>query len=193
MGQFDQIKDDKEIISAKVENAGSLSENNEAVKSVDVPSEEELQAKEAVKAENKIADEKKIDELKNELMNEVESKDEFPEGHLMNPKTAINIAQLEAIDWDTLEFSQEKYDQYVNSSEFATIQKGIEDTKKRISEGKKPRYDEICIYGKGGYNRYGFYNDGKVKLDRGNTVTSGTEKYTEKLLQKARELGFGIN
>jgi len=120
-----------------------------------------------------------------------ESTESFPEGHIMDPKILDKIAQLEAISPSTLEFDQQRYDDYINSSEGNTIQKSQDEIKRRLNEGKKPNYDNVSIYGKGGWNRYDA-TDGIVRLSRGSTVSTGTEEYKAKLAQKAKELGIRV-
>lgn len=74
MGQFDKLNDDKEIISTSVENTGDSSvENNKITESVPAPSTEELQDKEVEKAENKVADQARIDKIRDEIINGKES------------------------------------------------------------------------------------------------------------------------
>lgn len=178
--------------------------NNESVEEVapaEVVSEEDNQAKielKAAKIELKAQKEKENNEqiakIKEGIMNQLggqESKEEYPEGHIMNPQMLDKIAQLEAISPSTLEFDQQRYDDYINSSEGNTIKKGQDEIKARLNEGKKPRYSNISIYGKGGWNRYDA-TDGIVRLSRGSSVTTGGPEYKTKLAQKARELGIKV-
>lgn len=161
-----------------------------------VPSTEEKEAKVEEKKQKEEKNNKEIEEKRKEILQkfeEQETKNEFPEGHVMNPKMLEKIAQLEAIDPDTLEFNQQRYDAYLSSSEGNTIKTSQDDYNKRINEGKKPRNDNVTIYGKGGYNRYSATEKFIVKLDTGHTVSSGKPEYRQKLAEKAKEFGLEVN
>lgn len=127
-----------------------------------------------------------------------ESKEAFPENHILNPNMLNRIAQLEAISPETGEFSQERYDDYYNN-QAKLVQYSVVANQQKIQEGinqgkelRRIRGVEV-IYGQGGWNRYGIdMNDGTVSLLRGVSVTSGSEKYQAALAAKAAELGLRV-
>ena len=195
MGQFDRIEDTKKVEGADVENIVIIPK--ESV--VNAPNDEELQAIETAKAENKEADQAKFDEIRNELMGENENKEEFPEGHIMNLNMLDKIAQLEAINPDTSEFDQDRYDNYMNGqSKLGAYSVGENQKiiKEKIQQGKsleKALLRTEIIYGDGGWNRYRVDPfTGMVKLLRGVSNTSGSGEYKAKLAEKAKEIGLVV-
>ena len=178
--------------------------NNESVKEVvstEVISEEDKQAKAEEKAQKEEKNNEEIAKKREEIMNQMggqESKEEYPEGHIMNPQMLDKIAQLEAIDTTTGEFNQERYDDYINGQAKLgayTVGENQKKLQKKIDAGKKIKnyYDTEVIYGQGGWNRYPVNQDtGEVFLSRGASNTTGSPEYKAKLAQKATELGIKV-
>lgn len=173
--------------------------NNESVPEVvhtEVVSEEDKQAKIIEKAQKEKENNEQIAKVREDLMKQFEnseSKEEYPEGHIMNPNMLDKIAQLESIDWDTLESSQKKYDDYINGQLSRIIGNNQKKLQANIDLGKKPKYyDADTILGIGGLNRYVVRDNGIIELARGGMVESGDNEYKEKLAQKAKELGIKV-
>ncbi len=133
----------------------------------------------------------------------LEVKKEFPDGHIMNPNMLDKIAQLEAIDWNTLEFKKEKYDNYINEQKKLgafTVGENQRKIQEFLDKGKtiEKSIDKANlepIYGMGGLNRYiinSMDGNGTVKLSRGSSNTSGSVEYKAKLAEKAKELGIKV-
>ncbi len=127
----------------------------------------------------------------------LEQKSEFPENHILNPNILDKVAQMEAIDPATGQFSEERYNDYVNNQSKLGNYSVIENQKK-AQEGidmgdDMDMIDFEAIYGVGGMNRYMVDQEGKVHLSRGGDVASGGEVYKTALLNKAKELGIGTN
>jgi hypothetical protein len=125
----------------------------------------------------------------------LEKKEGYEENHIMNPGMLNKIAQLEAISPDTLEFDQERYDNYMNSqSKLGPYSVG--ENQKKIQEGLDmgEQISDVpleTIYGQGGWNRYLVNNmDGKVSLSEAKDQSTGSPEYRAKLAQKAKELGL---
>ncbi|MEI7765116.1 MAG: hypothetical protein WCI93_00855 [bacterium] len=168
-----------------------------------VVSEEEKQAKANEKALKKLENDKQVEEQREKIMIQFdgqESKEEYPEGHILNSKTLGKVAQLEAIDPNTGEFNQERYDDYINmqpSLERRSVGENQKVIKEAMEGGKafdRSLRDAEIIYGEGGMNRYGIdIRSGIVKLLRGSSNTSGNPDYKTKLVQKAKELGIMVD
>lgn len=106
------------------------------------------------------------------------------------------IAQIEAIDVNSGEFSAERKQEYV-SGEAKRGSYSVTANQEKFKEmleldGEILDYsDAEVIYGQGGWNRYGIDSDtGTVKLLRGVSNTTGSPKYLEAVEKKAKELGL---
>jgi ParB-like chromosome segregation protein Spo0J len=127
----------------------------------------------------------------------MENKEGLSENNILNPNILDKVAQMEAIDPATGQFSQERYDDYMNNqSKLGTYSVG--ENQKRAQEAvdmgdEMDMVDFEAIYGVGGMNRYMVDQEGNVHLSRGGDVASGGELYKTALLNKARELGIGTN
>lgn len=184
MGQFDRIKKE-ETVDVNVENS-SKENNNQTVESVPAPSAEELKVKEDTKAENKIADQKRIDELKDELINKIENKNEFGESKINNPRILDLIAEIEHCDMTNQE---EKEQSIKNWKELVenVYQELIEDYNENI-DGTFGMNGDI-IYGLGGKDRFVVESDGNVFLQHnpGSRLDAGVSAR-----KRAMELGMEI-
>lgn len=171
-------------------------ESVEEVVPIEVISEEDKQAKVEEKLQKEKENNDEIAKKREEIMNQMgeqESKEGYQEGHIMNPNMLDKVAQLEAIDWDTLEFSQKRYDNYFSSNFASVIEKNQKKLQSRIDLGKKPYYDETdTIMGLSGLNRYVVRENGILELARGGLLESGNQEYKEKLYKKAKELGITV-
>lgn len=188
----------------KINNVTENIKTNESIQelvSTEVISEEDKQAKIKEKVQKEKENNQEISKVREDLMKQFEgqeSKEEYPEGHIMNPKMLDKIAQLEAIDTTTGEFNQERYDDYINGqAKLGSYSVGENQKKlqKKIDAGKKIKnyYDTEVIYGQGGWNRYPVNQDtGEVFLSRGSSNTTGSPEYKVKLAQKAKELGIKV-
>ncbi len=176
-------------------------EANQLTVPVAVPSVEDEQKKAEEKEKKELENNKEIGAVREDIMKQFENKEGYAEGHIMNPKMLDKIAQLEAINPVTLEFNQERYDDYINDRDnngkctVVEIQKKLKEIIERGDEDeiKDAYYNSEVIQGKGGYNRYPVNEDtGEVFLSRGRSNTTGTPAYKAKLAQKAKELGLKI-
>lgn len=173
--------------------------NNEVTKEVS-PVEVVSDEDKVIKAEE---NNKKIEEKKEEIIKQFsgqEVKKEFSEVHIMNPQILNKIAQLEAIDPNTLEFNQNRYDDYMNSEKqrgdysVTENQKKIQQTIDNGGNLEDSYWDAEVIYGQGGWNRYPVNTDtGEVFLARGAGITTGSPEYKTKLAEKAKELGIKVD
>ena len=180
---------------------------NESVKEVapiEVISEEDKQVQDEIKDQKEKENNKEITKKREEIMQQlggIESKEEYPEGHILNSNILDKIAQLEAIDKDSLEFNQEKYDQFIEEEKNGTSGPVIgnqEKIKRFVEEGddlESSLSEADVMYGIGGWNRYVVDADtGMVKLDSGKSATNSTgdRSYFNALKAKAKELGMDI-
>ncbi len=128
----------------------------------------------------------------------VESKESFPEGHILHPDTFKKIAQLEAIGEDG-GFSQDRYDKFIadENNPAKSGERGVLKNQQRLQgilerDGEIDRFDylESVIFGRGGWNRYGIDAEGRVFARR--DVMTGPAEYKAKLEARALEYGFGV-
>lgn len=182
---------------------------NEVVQSApkQIVNEEEKQARIEESNQREKENIEKIKDLKQEILQQIEnseSKEEYPEGHIMNANMLDKIAQLGAIDTDSLKFVQSRYDKYmqeeqngkhgINSVTFN--QKNLKQLLEEDPDSKEDifAFDSNVIYGEGGWLRFEIDASGAVKLDSGisATNTTGSKQYFEALRSKAKELGMEI-
>lgn len=182
---------------------------NESVQEViptKVISEEDKQAKIKEKDQTEEENNKQIENVKQDILKKfenLESKEEYPEGHIMNSNMLDKIAQLEAISQDTFEFIQDRYDKYIEDElsgkhSGGSVTGNQEKIKELIKQGEDMEdalFEADVIYGEGGWNRYVVDADtGMVKLNSGKsaTNTTGSKEYFDTLRSKAKELGMDI-
>ncbi|MCX6755684.1 MAG: hypothetical protein NT068_04095 [Candidatus Nomurabacteria bacterium] len=181
-----------EATNTKVEAMNGSSEVVQE-KTVEVDTKLTQNAEEIIEVKTESA--KEIEEVKG--VESKETKQEFSENYILNPKLLDKIAQMEAIHPETLEFDQQRYDDYINGqAKLGNYSVGVNQNKVRdaLATGKSIRRARTePIYGQGGWNRYGIDGEsGEVKLLRGVSNTSGSEEYKIKLAEKAKELGFKV-
>jgi hypothetical protein len=194
----------------KINNVSEKIITNESAQEVvsgEVISEEEKQAKAEKKVQAEIKNNEDIAKIKEEIMNQLggqESKEGYPEGHIMNPQMLDKIAQLEAISHDTFEIIQDRYEKYIKDEQegrhgqnsVTFNQKNLGKLLEEDSDSKEDifAFDSEVIYGEGGWNRYTIDATGAVKLNSGTsaTNTTGSKQYFDALRSKAKELGMDI-
>jgi len=171
-----------------------------------VANEEEQKIREEEKAQRESQNNQKIEAVKEEISKQFgnpESKDEYPEGHILNSNMLDRIAKLEAIDRDTFEIVQSRYEKYIQDEKNGkhgenSVSGNQEKIKKLIEQGEDLNdtlWEAEIIYGEGGWNRYNIDSiTGMVKLNSGvsATNTTGSKQYFEALRAKAKELGMDI-
>lgn len=106
------------------------------------------------------------------------------------------IAQIEAIDVNTYEYSEDRKQEYISTESKRgnySVTANQEKFKEMLDiEGEILDYsDAEVIYGQGGWNRYGIDSEtGTVKLLRGVSNTTGSPEYLAAVEKKAKELGL---
>lgn len=167
-----------------------------------ITSPEDQGDEDALKIQKKQEQAQQVQDKRAEVMGKFEGQEEkekYPEGHILNPDMLDKIAQLEAIDPNTGEFNQERYEDYINSQArlgsytVGENQKRINEAIQSGKELKKALRRVEVIYGQGGWNRYPINEDtGEVFLSRGISNTTGSPEYKAKLAQRAKELGIKV-
>lgn len=142
-----------------------------------------------------------IESLKERSKDEINSILESNEQITKNPSILDEdlldkIAQIEAIDVNSCEYSADKKQEYISGEVKRgnySVTANQEKFKEMLDmEGEILDYSEAeVIYGQGGWNRYGIDSDtGTVKLLRGVSNTTGSPEYLAAVEKKAKELGL---
>ncbi len=137
------------------------------------------------------------DKSKEEIGLVLESKEQVGKvPSILDEDLLDKIAQIEAIDVNTCESSEDRKREYISGEPKRgsySVTANQEKFKEMLElDGEILDYsDAEVIYGQGGWNRYGIDSEtGTVKLLRGVSNTTGSPKYLEAVEKKAKELGL---
>lgn len=142
-----------------------------------------------------------IENLKEKTKNEInlilESKEQIIKTpSILDEDLLDKIAQIEAIDVNTCEYSKDRKQEYISTESKRgnySVTANQEKFKEMLElDGEILDYsDAEVIYGQGGWNRYGIDSEtGTVKLLRGVSNTTGSPEYLAAVEKKAKELGL---